>query len=292
MDSAACLQILAARQRDDGGFAGREGGASRPDATAWAVLGLRAAGQGSEGPIERARRQLVHAQSPDGGMLISPRHPASSWPTPLALLAWYGWAEGRPAAQKALDFLDQVKVTTFQTEDRLNAIDSTLRGWAWIDGTTCWVEPTALCVFAFERYGRPSVRVKDGIALLLDRQLPHGGWNFGNTLVYGSELLPAEEYVGVALTGLAGHCDAARIAPSIAFIEGRLPTLRTPLALGWGILGLAAWGRRPAEADRWISECLDRQKTVGPFDSALLALLLVAGHCPTGLQSLFAPSVS
>jgi hypothetical protein len=292
MDSASSLKTLAARQLPNGGFVARDGGDPRPDAAAWAILGMRAAGEPASGSIERARKALVEAQMHDGSVPIAPRHTLATWPTALALLAWHGWPAGQDAAQHGLDFLGDLTVTTFKTEDKVNAIDSSLRGWSWIAGTTCWVEPTAMAVFAFERYGRQLERVNEGVKLLLDRQLPHGGWNFGNTLVYGSELLPSEEYVGVALTGLAGHCEEAQVARSIAFIEERLVKIRTPLALAWGVLGLGAWGRRPAFADQAIAECLDRQAQVGAFDTTHLALLLLAGHCRGGLVTLFAPANS
>ena len=83
-------------------------------------------------------------------------HPAASWPTTLALLTWYGWRAGSEAARHGLNFLSDVTVATFHAEDNPNAIDSTLRGWSWIAGTSCWVEPTALAVFAFQRYQPPA----------------------------------------------------------------------------------------------------------------------------------------
>jgi hypothetical protein len=288
MEIASCLEALLVRQQADGAFIPRDGLESRPDATAWGVLGMRASGDATKNLVERARERLLQQQMPDGRVPVSERQPSACWPTTLALLAWHGWPAGDAAAQRSLEFLTNLPVRTFKTEDQVNAIDSTLHGWTWIAGTSSWVEPTALTVFVFDRYGRKADRVGEGVKLLLDRQLPHGGWNFGNTLVYGSELLPAEEYVGVALTGLAGRCEESQIAASIAFIEQRLVKLRTPLALSWGILGLAAWGRRPADADQWISECLARQKKVGSFDTTHLALLLVASHCRTGLGGLFA----
>jgi hypothetical protein len=289
MDSATCLNLLTARQQADGGFAPRDARESRPDATAWGVLALSAAPRPNLNSIEMGRRRLAAVQLPDGRVPITPNHVNASWPTALALLAWYGWRGNESAAVHGLDFLGRVTVATFKTEDAVNAIDSTLNGWSWIEGTSCWVEPTSLAVFAFDRYHRETDRVGQGVKLLLNRQLPHGGWNFGNTLVFGTELLPSEEYVGVALTGLAGHCPPEQVAQSIAFLEQRLPKLRTPLALGWGILGLSAWGRRPAEASAWISQCLDRQSQLGPFDTVHLALMLLAEHCVDGLSSIFPP---
>jgi hypothetical protein len=63
--------------------------------------------------------------------------------------------------------------------------------------------------------------------------------------------------------------------------------VRTPLALGWGLLGLASWGERPDEAQSWISECLNRQKRYGSYDTASLSLLIVASRAPRGLESVF-----
>ncbi len=289
MDPAACLKLLASRQQADGGFAPREVRESRPDSTAWGVLALTTAAESNANAIESGRRYLALSQYPDGRVPITLKHPNATWPTALALLAWYGWHGSDVAAVHALDFLGRVLVMTFKTEDSVNAIDSTLNGWSWIEGTSCWVEPTALAVFAFERYHRETDRVKEGVKLLLNRQLPHGGWNFGNTLVFGTELLPSEEYIGVALTGLAGHCPIEKVQPSIALLEARLPKIRTPLALGWGLLGLSAWGRRPAEASAWIAQCLDRQSQVGPFDTTHLALMVLAEHCKEGLSTIFPP---
>jgi len=287
MEIASCLQSLISRQKPDGSFIPRERVDARPDATAWGILGLRTGGAETEKLIERAREHLVKQQLPDGRVAVSEMHPYACWPTPLALLAWQGWPAGDAAAQKGLDFLEHLTVATWKVEDKVNAIDATLHGWSWIAGTSCWVEPTAMAVFAFDRYGRAPERMKEGVKLLLDRQLPHGGWNFGNTLVFGAELFPAEEYIGVALTGLAGHCEKADVARSLDLIEKRIVSIRSPLALSWGILGLAAWGRRPADADRWIAECLDRQQYLGAFDTTHLALLLLAGHCHDGLAGIF-----
>ena len=50
-----------------------------------------------------------------------------------------------------------------------------------------------------------------------------------------------------------------------------------------GLLGLSAWGRRPEPAIPWCAECLDRQETLGAYDTALLALVLFAAHATSGL---------
>jgi hypothetical protein len=55
-------------------------------------------------------------------------------------------------------------------------------------------------------------RVREGIRMMLDRQLPHGGWNYGNSVVFGRELRPMPESTGAALTGLAGQVEVEVVA--------------------------------------------------------------------------------
>lgn len=286
MNPDNCLQLLLARRHEQGGFLSRDAGGVRPDSTAWAILALRSAEQHLE-LIEAARKSLIKSQSPDGRVAASSYNQSACWPTSIALLAWWRWQDGVEPANRAVQFLGQVRVQTWEGGPTGKEIDSRLKGWAWIAGASCWVEPTALAVFALERYGANSERVNEGVRLLLDRQLPKGGWNYGNTFVYGAELYPTEETVGVALTALAGHCEQSKVELSISFIEQRLQRIRTPLTLAWGILGLAAWGQRPAKADEWIAECLDRQQIFGPFETSHLALLFLASRCTRGLIELF-----
>ena len=47
-------------------------------------------------------------------------------------------------------------------------------------------------------------RVKEAVRMILNRQLPSGGWNYGNTTVFKRELLPMPEHTGQALCALSG----------------------------------------------------------------------------------------
>ena len=85
---------------------------------------------------------------------------------------------------------------------------------------------------------------------------------------FGAELKPAPDATGVALAALdpapaasGAQADAqlARVRRSVAYLEGRWPSLRTPLALGWALLGLSAVGRRPHDALSRVAATLDRR---------------------------------
>ena len=77
-----------------------------------------------------------------------------------------------------------------------------------MSGTHSWVEPTAINVLALrsaDQAGHP--RCREAVKLLLDRQLPEGGWNYGNTTVLGHVLRPQVQPTGLALAALAGETD-------------------------------------------------------------------------------------
>ena len=155
--------------------------------------------------------------------------------------------------------------------------DPRLVGWPWVLGTYSWVEPTALAVLALCRAGHTHhARVEQGVRLLLDRQLSRGGWNYGNTTVYGTELVPQLDMTGVALSALAGLVEADRVAKSIIFLENATRAARTPQSLAWGILGLGAWARRPAQAAAWVDASLALGERYGGYRTTHLAMLLAA----------------
>ena len=116
-------------------------------------------------------------------------------------------------------------------------------------------------------------RVHEAVRMLLDRQLPHGGWNAGNTIVFGHELHPMPEGTGSALAGLAGAVDEAEVARSLDYLHGEVDRLRTPISLGWSLIGLAAWGQWPTRGDALIERCLANQSRYGGYDTSSLCLL-------------------
>jgi len=111
----------------------------------------------------------------------------------------------------------------------------------------------------------------------MNRQLATGGWNYGNTEVYGNALHPLPQTTGVALSSLAGLVPKQDIVASLGYLEQEIAVIRTPLTLGWGLLGLASWGRKPGKTDVWIEEALARQEDWGPFDTTAISLLVLAG---------------
>ncbi|MGH7194374.1 MAG: hypothetical protein ACREJM_12715, partial [Candidatus Saccharimonadales bacterium] len=98
-------------------------------------------------------------------------------------------------------------------------------------------------------------RTREAVTLLLDRLLPQGGCNYGNTSVFGRVLRPHLEPSGLTLAALAGESDnSQRVAKTRDYLRRSLSENVGGVSLAYGLLGLTAHGRRPPEANHWISE--------------------------------------
>ena len=286
-----CADTLRNRSLEGGGFPFYPGGAFRTDATAWAVLALALATTGTRDHdiVDSGRDRLAASQLEDGRVSVSSSDPGSFWPTSLAILAWHGSSKYAKHESRATDFL--LRTTGKHWEKQENsplAHDTSIQGWPWMQDTHSWVEPTSLSILALRITGMGEhERIREGVRMLMDRQLPSGGWNHGNTLTFGTEQFPQADCTGIALNALAGEVPKTDVEKSVKYLRTQVTRLRTPLSLGWGILGLAAWGRRPGQATAWLGECLARQDLFGSYDTTLLSLLLIALEGRSGLGSMF-----
>jgi Prenyltransferase and squalene oxidase repeat len=267
---------LSRRLLPDGGFTGRLGGNFQVDSTAWGILAFRACG-GSNEILEQPRALLSREQSADGRVCVNRDHPASYWPTSLAILAWQNSPENQIAQNRAIRFLLNTSGIHFPRKpDAPWAHDTILKGWPWISDTHSWVEPTAMCVMALRAtgHGRHD-RVLEAVRMILNRQLPHGGWNYGNTLMFGKELHPMPESTGAALVSLSGQVERAKVDRSLDYLQGEVNKLRTPISLGWGLLGLAAWDLWPSNGAALVERCLANQSRYGEYDTSAFSLLFI-----------------
>jgi hypothetical protein len=208
------------------------------------------------------------------------------WATPHAILLWSRLDVYEDRRRQARDCLLSIKGRSTQAtaEDRITCgHDPSLIGWPWVPGTHSWLEPTAMAIWALCTEGcRHHPRVAEGLRFMLDRAIPGGGWNYGNTIVFGHVLRPHPGPTGIALMALAaaGAGDCRAVAPAIDYLRRALPTIRAAASLGWGILGLKAHGVCPPDADAWLEEayghCTGRRDAI----VGLSLLLLSAGRGP------------
>jgi hypothetical protein len=262
------------------------GGTIAAEPTAVAALALYAHGRGDA--AARACRRLSELQATDGSVGIARDRPTPCWPTGWAVLAWTTLAAGSGEAghqdhvDRAVAWILSQHGRTFASPSEMGH-DARLDGWPWVDGTHPWVEPTALNLLALKATGhRQDPRCREAVAMLVDRLLPDGGCNYGNTTVLGQVLRPHIEPTGLALVVLAGESDASgRLERSLRYLENNLAKTRAAMSLAYGVMGLAAHGRRPAAADGWLAAAARQTKPYqrSPLRQGLIALA-AAQHCP------------
>lgn len=185
------------------------GRTSFTEPAAFSALALLQAGR-----IDEAKHTvdwIASIQQQDGRIGVSEVHTTPAWTTSLAILAWQRFQQATQTnrfadpLRRALNWAGNAKGSTIDPKKATSiGHDTTLVGWPWVIGTHSWIEPTAFFVMAFhatERTGH--ARTRDAVRLLIDRQLPSGGCNYGNTLVLGNVLKPHPQPSGISLMALA-----------------------------------------------------------------------------------------
>ncbi|WZP00109.1 hypothetical protein EP7_001726 [Isosphaeraceae bacterium EP7] len=263
-----------------GGWGERAGVPSRAEPTALACLAL--AGETSaEAPLALAARWLAARQGPDGAVTAAEALPGVAWATPHALLAWRSLGVDREAQKRAARCL-LARSGAVSEADAVVGHDQSLIGWSWVEGTHSWVEPTAWAILALASTGdRGHPRVEQGLALILDRSIPTGGWNYGNRTVFGRALRPHPGPTGLALLALAhlGGPTPPAVTKAICYLKDVLPATRAGGSLAWGVMGLKAWGAAPPESPRWLATALDDSDHPDQV-SRKAALLLASAQDP------------
>jgi hypothetical protein len=272
------ILILRERLLPDGGFVESTNALYRVDATAWAIIALAAAGGSDKNVVAAARTRLAASQMKDGRVSLSKEHPPAFWPTALAVLAWQGSIAERNARALAISFLLNTAGREWKkTPDSPVADDPSIKGWPWIENTSSWIEPTALALLALRTAGYEGhPRAQEAARMLMNRQMPHGGWNYGSTVVYGQELYPQPGSTGIALAALAGQVERIEVGKSLDYLRKQSERCRTPFSLCWALIGLSAWGEKPDQSRAWIIESHDLQGRYGVYRTSLLSLLIAS----------------
>ena len=268
------------------GYQAKAPAATEP--TALSALALFAYGRDSA--AQKLVDRLLEMQGEDGSLGVSRVQPDPGWATAWAILAWR-------AAQKSSIF-DKQYVYAFERARHWILLtqgaaaesvgwdghDPTIRGWAWVEGTHSWVEPTAFNLLALKHTGLGKhPRARDAVAMLINRLIDSGGCNYGNTIVFGQTLRPHLEPTGIVLTALAGERDPeGRIERSIAYLQRDLDADTTTASLSYGLLGLAAHDAYPPQAQQWLDAAAQRTlaRDASSYKLALLALAALGRDCP------------
>lgn len=255
------------------GYFARGEAASEPTALA----GLALAGNGRHEAARRAADWLAARQEANGAIGVAAAHDSPCWPTALAMLLWQAIGEDQytGAIAAANKWALAEKGETHEQREFVGH-DSMLVGWSWAAHTHSWLEPTAMFVLALKAVGeREHPRTREAVRLLVDRLLPSGGCNYGNSIVLGQELLPHVQPTGIVMMALADEqLDDPRIGRSLEYLVANLNADTATASLCYGLLGLAAHNKSPAERLTWLEMAHQRTMRAGasPYKIALISL--------------------
>jgi hypothetical protein len=242
-------ELLLKRQLLSGGWSFLGSRQSSVEATSLAVLAL---GLDTEDARRSGIAHLLSAQRADGSWPAFLGDSEGSWATALALCTLNTTGDLAAAREKALRWLDAERGREghwfwrwkFKTVDRNVRFDPDTYGWPWIPGSASWVIPTAFSVIAIKQFTvcnrseASEKRIHLGVEMLLDRMCVDGGWNSGNSVVYGVPLRPHVEATAIALLALQDERRTETIQRSLAWLKQQATVINSRSSLAWCILTL------------------------------------------------------
>jgi hypothetical protein len=233
--------VLLAARNPDGGWGYAMGRRSRIEPTCWAALALGH----SEGRGPDCESLRVWTRQNDWLVDVAGAPPNNAF-NALAALTFLQDASTAALAQPIVARLLQAKGRQFPQDDALRQ-DNSIEAWPWTEGTASWVEPTAWCLLLLKKVrpqstGREiAARIRDGERLLFDRVCRDGGWNYGNSQVYGQELWPYVPTTAVALLAMRDHRHESVVTRSLDQLQKDVANERSIVAVTITIICLRSY---------------------------------------------------
>jgi hypothetical protein len=243
---------------------------------------------------------LARTQNADGGWapvyLGGATRLPSGWSTSLATIAQL-WADpAESGVPRALQWLCADRGIEshwlwrwkFKLADTQVAFNPDKFGWSWVPETASWVIPTAFAVIALRMALRRGLigpeaetRVRIGSEMLLNRACPAGGWNAGNSRVFGVALEAHTDATAIALLALQGcEPNGILITQSLAQLIGRTRGCSGVFSLAWALLALHAWRRHQGIPWELAMRCKELERLMRSperiADNATLAVCALA----------------
>jgi hypothetical protein len=249
MDHVGLIQELHRRELPDGGWSFSGSSQMSLETTCLASFSVLAE-QPSSAP--HVVWPLLHAQLSDGSWPSFVGDGEPSWTTALAICVLNSANDSSGARERGQSWLLKTKGREggwfwrwkFKLADRAVRFDPDRYGWPWLSGSASWVIPTAFSVIAIKQFtacSRTEVserRIRLGVEMLLDRTCVDGGWNSGNSVVYGVPLRPHVEATAIALLALQDERRTETIQRSLAWLKQQATVINSRSSLAWCILSL------------------------------------------------------
>src|ERR671937_6299 len=229
--------------------------------------------------MDQALSFLATAQNPDSG-----------WHTTVAIwglaLARTVKASGEVAiaVSRGADWLLANRSRSLPLPNPATKLIGRLAGWSWTPGTFGWVIPTGLGLMALGAASPGGVpdSATDAVSLLVDRRCSKGGWNWGNPVLFGTELPPYATETAIAVLGLLAAGREASddsVKSGLDWLASNLDPNTGVTATAWAILALRAGGRDASSAIARLRgmQASDGGWRASPHATALAYLALRSG---------------
>jgi len=284
------VDSLTKAQNSDGGWGAGRAKASNTEVTSLAVLSLSTVGTPSlKRNVERGLTWLIDRQGENGSFLLSTSVKESSWTTALATVCLSQFKSHRQKAilganwllgqeGRRLGWLGSL-FYHLAPEKRNVQLNPDLKGWPWTSGSFSWVEPTAYALIALKKLktylGRNLVekRIEQGELMIYDRMCKEGGWNYGNSTVFGENLWPYPDITALTLIALQDHQTEEANELSIQSLRKMLAQNDSGLSLSWSILCFSLYGYDTSEWKTLLARSYEKRGFLGETKSIALALL-------------------
>jgi hypothetical protein len=284
------VKILLTSQNSDGGWGALAGKRSATEITALALLALQAAhDNAAESALRKSETWLIKRQNADGSWPLNDGLKASSWSTALAMIALSesdqfeerltkagNWALEQEGSKPGI-LANLILALTFQKKSV--QLNEDLIGWSWTPNSFSWVEPTSYFLLALKKTKRllasktVEERIQQGELMIYDRMCDNGGWNYGNSSVYGERLWPYPDITAVALIALQDQGDRKENQVSLRALSEMTKSTDSGLALSWTAICFSLYGQEDAELRKRLVKRFAKTKFLGEMKATALGIL-------------------
>jgi hypothetical protein len=285
---SSLAETLRSRQMKSGGWAYFDSVQESLEATCLAELALAPERHANS---SEAILFLLKSQLSDGGWPAFLGDSEGSWTTALALCTLNSTGDFTAAREKAFRWLYAERGREghwfwrwkFKTSDRNVRFDPDKYGWPWVTGSASWVIPTAFSIIAIEQFTvcnrseESEKRIHLGVEMLLDRECVDGGWNSGNSLVYGVPLRPHVEATAIALLALQDEQRIEMVQKSLSWLRQNAASVDSVSSLAWCILTLFVYQESVEPLKNRLATIMGDGREVR--NNATLATALLALKC-------------
>jgi squalene cyclase len=282
--------LLLSNQNSDGGWGAVAGRRSNTEVTALALLALRSAAADTT-ITDKAKDWLVKRQLADGSWPLNDSAKGPSWSTALAILALSGLAEERDRVVKAGSWvLEQAGgkpgllarlIGFLRGQKKVVRLNQDLIGWPWTTDNFSWIEPTSYCLIALKKVQQqlPAEKVQERIAqaelMIYDRMCDDGGWNYGNSEVYGEKLWPYPDTTALALIATQDRRERQENQRSLRLLNDLAVKANSGLALSWASICFTLYGKDNAALKESLAQRFTKTQFLGESKALALAILAV-----------------